>query len=145
MAITRTDWTLLAIDAADGAALSPVQLQKALFILGAEMPQSLGEGFYEFRPYNYGPFTGEIYTDAEQLADQGLVRITRHRWNEYSITPEGQSQAVLCRKRADSHATEYLKRVVAWARTLSFEDLLRSVYARYPKMREKSIFEDRGA
>jgi hypothetical protein len=42
--LTRSDWTLLAIDAGGASGLSPVQIQKVLFLLGE----------------NYGELTGKV-------------------------------------------------------------------------------------
>jgi len=42
----------------------------------------------------------------------------------------------------DPQAVDYLKRLVCWARSLSFEHLIRAVYEAYPETRVKSIFRD---
>ena len=75
--LQRKDWTLLAIALAGGLPLSPAQLQKAVFLFGEQMPKDvLPEDFYDFQPYNYGPFCRDVYTDAEELAAEGLVEIS---------------------------------------------------------------------
>src|SRR5947209_2707195 len=71
-AMNRKDWTLLAICSANGNGLSPVQLQKALFLLSREMPNAVGN-FYHFTAYHYGPFDRAVYDDAERLAADGMV------------------------------------------------------------------------
>src|SRR5215207_6994355 len=88
----REYWTLFAICAARGEGLSPVQLQKSLFLLGKSMPEEEGGSFYNFIAYNYGPFDAAIYQDAELLADQGFISIDRphgQRWSEYRATQSG--------------------------------------------------------
>src|SRR5439155_6656754 len=52
----RSAWVLLALLAAEGHSLTPVQLQKCLFLLGSRRPKDVGRDFYHFRPYDYGPF-----------------------------------------------------------------------------------------
>jgi hypothetical protein len=142
MAISREDWTLLTLAAAQGATLSPVQLQKALFVLGKEMPGSVAGNFYDFKPYNYGPFDGAVYQDAEKLEAKGLARIlSAERWSEYAATPAGLTRADELRAQADPRAMAFLSTVVQWARSLSFSDLVRAIYAKYPEMRAKSIFD----
>src|SRR5215218_4144725 len=92
----RKDWNLLVIAAALGQPLSPVQLQKCLFILGRELPNEVGSNYYEFIPYDYGPFAVEVYRDAEQLAAQGLVAIqisSGQKWKQYAATPAGMANA----------------------------------------------------
>ena len=144
MTIRREHWVLLAITAAGGRPLSPVQLQKSLFVLGREMCEAVGDGFYNFRPYNYGPFDSDVYADAEMLASRGLVNISQPwRWKEYAATPAGMREAEQVKGEAPPAATAYLAKIVAWARSLSFQDLVRAIYARYPDTRAKSIFEER--
>jgi uncharacterized protein YwgA len=77
--MTPKDWTLLVIAAADPKPLQPVQLQKSLFLLGRNLsPEQLQvKEFYDFQPYDYGPFCSDIYSNAEKLSDEGLIRIDR--------------------------------------------------------------------
>lgn len=142
MALERADWTLLAIAAAQGAPLSPVQLQKSLFVLGREMPGEVGN-FYLFQPYNYGPFDRSVYADVDQMESRGLVtRVPLRQWSGYAATGAGIAAAAALRKDANPRAVDFLDRVVAWTRALSFQDLVRAIYVKYPEMRAKSIFED---
>lgn len=139
------DWTLLAIAAGKGRTLTPVQLQKSLFLLSKEYPELLESGFYQFTPYNYGPFDVRIYGDAERLSGEGLVElqvVTGRRWNEYSVTSNGADRAAALRREAPPEALAYLDRVVAWAKSLSFQQLVRAVYQKYPEYRANSVFQD---
>lgn len=142
----REDWTLLAISAAKGGGLSPVQLQKVLFLIGSKLRQDeLGDTFYRFVAYNYGPFDIAVYKDAERLADEGLVAIIRapeHRWALYCATSDGAAVAVRLRADAPERAVAYLDRVVAWVQSLSFRDLIRAIYAAFPEYRKNSVFQD---
>ena len=69
MAVTRSDWTLLAICAGGFRGLSPVQLQKTLFLLGKQLPEAVTADFYDFQAYHYGPFDRTVYVDAERLSN----------------------------------------------------------------------------
>jgi uncharacterized protein YwgA len=83
------DWTLLVIAAAAGNAVSPVQLQKALFVLGDKLELPAGER-YLFEPYDYGPFCKAIYSDAESLESKGLVLVEHGgRFRHYFATAAG--------------------------------------------------------
>ncbi len=142
--ITKKDWTLLAISSAEGSYLSPVQLQKALFLLGQKLPDAVSSDFYNFRAYNYGPFDSSIYSDAESLAQAGLVSIKYQpgqRWVEYSITPEGLKTAAQLRTKAPAGAVEYLKEIVQWIKKVSFTQLLKTIYAEYPAYAVNSVFK----
>jgi hypothetical protein len=141
--LNRSDWNLVALSAAMGQPLSPAQLQKVLFLLQRSFPDAV-QGGYAFRPYNYGPFDAEVYCDAERMQLEGLVHVRRTSggWKEFSATPAGLERASVLAERADPRAVEYLRRVVAWAKRLSFAELVRAVYSAYPEMMANSIFKD---
>jgi uncharacterized phage-associated protein len=138
------DWTLLVIAAAGGRSVSPVQLQKALFLLKQNLGTKLArEDFYEFEPYDYGPFNGTIYHDAEVLASEGLVSIdipVSQRYREYSATAEGLARANTLRAAIDVQVREYLDRVVRWVRSLGFNALVQAIYDKYPWTAKNSVF-----
>ena len=92
---------MLAISFAQGKGLSPVQLQKALFLLGKQFPSAVGEEFYNFVAYNYGPFDKSIYWDTEELAQQGYVSVSESGpgLRKFAPTPEGALCNRGCRRR----------------------------------------------
>lgn len=143
--MNRDKWTLLALALAHERGLSPVQLQKSLFLLGKNLNNEvLGSDYYQFEPYNYGPFDVAVYQDAEHLSRQGFVTITRtaeRRWPLYQITEAGASAARQIQTQVASEVMQYLERVVAWTQRLSFRQLVKAIYARYPEMRERSVFQ----
>ena len=138
----RQDWTVLALSFANGRGLSAVQLQKALFLLERGLPEEVGPKFYNFTPYNYGPFDSSVYKDADVLADQSLVNISKPtgRYTVYSITPEGAKAAKQLEAKAPARAVQHLKDIVEWIQTLTFAQLVRAIYARYPEMKANSVF-----
>ena len=144
--MNRQDWTLLAVSASKGEGLSPVQLQKTLFLLGKHLSAAeLGPSYYEFEPYNYGPFDVSIYQDAEALSGKGLIAITRaaeRSWPMYQPTGLGTSTASKLRAEVSPHAIQYLDQVISWVQRLSFRDLVRAIYAEYPEYRANSVFRD---
>jgi len=139
-ALRAEDWTLLVLAEAHGGVLSPVQLQKSLFLLGENL--DTGEGFYRFVAYDYGPFCKSVYTDAEDLAREGLVGIGNMPWGHRSFwaTPEGLRAAEVLRARLSAEARDYMARVVEWVRKVSFKDLVMAIYEAYPSMRANSVF-----
>lgn len=137
----RKDWNLLVIAAAAGKPINPVQLQKCLFIIGREA--DIKEDYYNFIPYNYGPFCGEVYDDARDLAGEGLVLIRSvpgQNWSEYSITREGIKIAERINNGLSKNLSDFIILLVSWARELSFQDLVRAVYDKYPEYRKNSVF-----
>ena len=136
-------WTLLAIAAAGPRGLTPVQLQKTLFVLGEFFPKEVGDNYYGFIPHYYGPFCQGIYSDAEQYAEQGLVLISsrsRTKNRIYKITAEGVTEAEEVEKDAPEDALGYLKEFVSWVQEMSFQDLLRAIYDKFPQYKEHSVF-----
>ena len=141
----RIDWTLIALAAARGESLSPVQLQKSLFLIGKNVPQPyLGHDFYVFRPYNYGPFDPSIYLDAKILAYRGHATATDspHGWVEYKATPVGISEAASLLSKLPPGGTEYIASLIDWVLRQSFSSLIKSIYREYPEMSENSIYQD---
>ncbi len=139
------DFTLLAIAYAQDEGLTPVQLQKSLFLLSKSGLPGLPTDFYAFIPYNYGPFNPEIYADADKLADEGMVfsvLMPGRTWAKYVATSEGTKQAQDIAVGTDSAVAEHLKNVVDWVKRLGFSDLLRAIYASFPEFRVNSVFQD---
>jgi uncharacterized protein YwgA len=137
------EWALLVIAAAEGRALSPVHLQKALFLLSKNLTaaQLQRESLYDFRPYDYGPFDSAVYRDAESLEGDGFITISPEGRNRtYSISAQGLTEAGRLRSSLDAKAIGYLDHVVNWVLSQSFGDLVRAIYKSYPEMREKSVF-----
>lgn len=141
--MARRDWLLLALDAAGDRGLSPVQVQKSMFLFwkGAETILSEGE-FYDFVPYNFGPFDLAIYNDIEAMERDGLVRIlNRNATAErlYTIRSVGSMESKQV-KHSDPITADYIGKVVRWVQAKPFPDLLRYIYRKWPEYRENSIF-----
>ncbi len=142
---SRTDWLVLALAEAEGGALSPVQVQKALFVFSKGAAGNLSsDSFYNFEPYNYGPFDSMIYADLERLQVRGLVNILNPgagAQRRYSITQQGLSHATSIRSEDPRHAS-FMRDVVLWVQRQSFSDLVRAIYQRWPEYRKNSVFVD---
>ena len=141
--LTRQDWLLLALSKSPGGAMSPVQIQKAMFLFGQGAGDSIGTDFYSFQPYDYGPFDAAIYADLRRMRSLGRVRgewNPDRSWKTWTITGPGREAALLLENDADPRLAEYLGRIVAWVRGRSFSDLLRGVYAAYPEFAVNSVF-----
>ena len=141
--LTRQDWLLLALAKSAGGAMSPVQIQKAMFLFGQGAGDSIGTDFYSFQPYDYGPFDAAIYADLRRMAGLGHVRGAWNpdrSWKTYTVTESGRKVALVLANDTDARLTEYLGRIVTWVGGRSFSDLLRSVYAAYPEFAVNSVF-----
>lgn len=142
--LQKKHWALLAVAFAKGNPLSPVQLQKSVFLFGKLLQEDVLPGdFYEFVPYSYGPFCPEVYRDAEELAEEGLVQISSvvsHGYSQYSATPEGIENAESLAESLPSHVVEHARTIVEWVREQTFRGLVSAIYEKYPEYRVNSVF-----
>jgi hypothetical protein len=93
---TRQEWLLMALAHRNGEPMTPAQIQKAMFLMSAEASGLVGQRFYDFIPYNYGPFDARVYHDLDELAQHGLVASTYvpgRDWKLYAVTPAGLDAA----------------------------------------------------
>jgi uncharacterized protein YwgA len=142
--VNRKYWALLALSKSPQKRLSPVQVQKVLFLVGQYFTDAVGSDYYDFKPYNYGPFDATVYRDLDSLRWEGFVvsvPADGGSWSEYEITAAGSAKAAELVKRADSDALGYIKRVASWARQITFSELVRAVYKHFPAYRENSVFQ----
>jgi uncharacterized protein len=142
--ISQEDIVLAALSPAGGTPYSPVQVQKLLFLVDQNLSPCLGGLKFDFQPHHYGPFDKRVYFTLEDLAQRGMVEITRGRgnWPEYRLTPEGQTRAAEVMAGLDERARSYLGRVSAFVRSLSFSELVSAIYKAYPEMRVRSVFQE---
>lgn len=138
----RHDWLLQALAHQKDGRLTPVQVQKIMFLMKMEAGRKVGRKFYDFEPYNYGPFCADIYRDLESLRDQGLLEINNlgRSWSAYSITDKGRGAARDAQQHLNDKAIDYLGKVTDWVTSLTFVELLRAIYAKYPKYKKNSVF-----
>ena len=142
--LENRDIMLLVIAAAGDTGLTPVQLMKSMFLIGRSGLSDLPSNFYSFVPYNYGPFNSDVYRDAEVMVNEGLVleiREASRDWSKYAITRVGLQKSESLKHQVTPEFSEYIDAVVNWVKSLTFSGLLRAIYAKYPEMRENSVFQ----
>src|SRR4051812_43253500 len=108
----RQETLLVFLRAGGGERVDPIRIQKALFILAKETPKDWlpTEARYRFEPYNYGPYSTDIYYDLERLERDGYVETSElpgRSWKYYSLSPEGNEAAHALVETADSRVTKY--------------------------------------
>lgn len=141
----RKDTLIVLIACADDQGLSPLQIQKSLFLLAQSGLPGMPSPFYAFRPYNYGPFDADIYRDVDLLISEGLVaetHIAGQSWSKYTITVKGRAVASEMQNQMDNRLLSHLREIVEWIKPLSFTDILRVIYAKYPAFAVNSVFQD---
>jgi DNA-binding PadR family transcriptional regulator len=143
-AMERLDWLLLFLSAdalgVDGPSeLDPVRIQKGMFILSERGP---ARGVYTFRPYNWGPFSPQIYGDLDLLVATGLAEVERapgRTWKRYTTTPKGERRAAALVADASGSDIKWLGKARNYVTSRSFAQLLREIYAEFPEYATESL------
>ena len=133
----------LAVIAAGGENVSftPVQVQKLFFLVDREAAHLTGGPHFSFKPYDYGPFDKQVYESLDLLAVGGLAEIgSAGRDRTYSLSDAGYIQGTEALAQLPKSAVDYLTKLSHWVHSLTFEQLVASIYNRYPDMKVKSIF-----
>jgi hypothetical protein len=140
----RRELVLVMLTAANGQPYTPVQIQKAIFLISRNMPSVIDNGpGFAFEPYDYGPFDANVYSEAEALASEGeavVARAAGGRWNTYAASDHGLERGSQILDRLPPQTSQYIRGVSEWVRKLDFSTLVRSIYDAYPDMRANSIF-----
>jgi hypothetical protein len=124
-----------------GATFTPVQLQKLFFLLDREIPRSTNGPWFEFRPYDYGPFDQGVYHEFERLKEEGLAIVSsQSNIRTYQLTEKGLGKGIELASLLPPDAKSYITRAGDFVRRLSFGELVSSIYKAYPEMKAKSIF-----
>lgn len=141
----KKDWILLVLNCSEDKTLSPVQLQKSLFLLGRMFPDAVSNNFYNFVPCHYGPFCLEIYEDADFFKLKDLISInvdTIRRWKTYSITDKGLNYVAILKKKIKPEVYNYVLEIIKWVKDQSFSQLISAIYKQFPEYKIYSVFKD---
>jgi uncharacterized protein len=142
--MTRRELVLAILASAEGRPFTPVQIQKATFLVSQNLPNLITEGRrFNFTPYDYGPFDSCVYDEAEILQVEGRAVVAPSaagNWRTYAASDRGvvDGRALLARLSNDYSA--YIRSISEWVRSQGFSQLVRSIYDAYPNMRANSIF-----
>ena len=138
----REQATLMMLATAKDGAFTPVQIQKAMFLLSEEAPEIFdSRSRYNFQPYDYGPFDSYVYSDIDLLRSKGMTtQGSGGRVRRYSATEAGVTEGEKLRLSLAPNLQQYVADVSGFVRRLSFSELVTAIYRKYPKMKEKSVF-----
>jgi len=140
--IQPREWLLLFIGLPSGNYdTDQLRVMKGMFLFTKEGPADV-HNIYDFAPYDYGPFATAVYGDLDSLEGQGFIRTlyvmgTNQRVFELTSTGEQQFRDLI--GRAPKDALEILGAIKELATSLSFADLLRHVYDKYPDYASRSL------
>jgi hypothetical protein len=140
----RRNTILAALAAERGASFAPVQVQKLFYLLDENVADAVGGRLFDFKPYDYGPFDAAVYHELDALQRAGYVDIGWHGPSagnrRYSLTPAGQTAGEAALAGLSAGVRNYIGKVSAWVRSLSFAQLVGAIYKAYPAMRANSVF-----
>lgn len=137
--VSRSDILLAILAAAGGKELSRGHLQKVAFLVSEEFKGELPADFYRFDKHNYGPFCHDITSDTDMLLYWGWIRSSPGidgSAETYSIA----NQVNLDEIQVAENIKRYIRDTVAWVVDMSFSQLVKAIYLRYPEFLERSIF-----
>jgi len=142
--MTKKDLLLIALAAGEKSEYTPVQIQKLMFLIEKNVGNRIDAPHFEFKPYDYGPFDSSIYELLRELESDELASasMTYRGWKKHSLTDAGIVMAAELSKSIDATVISYIKEVSKFVRTLSFVDLVSSIYKAYPEMKVNSVFKD---
>ena len=144
---------LALMDAKDGEPIEGrTRLQKMVFLLQKELEQREQFGgtvpTYDFIPYDYGPFSRDLYDDLDAMIDQQFVDDAEEPLQSgkvkyiYEIEDDGQELV-----KSEVKRWEEVQEVLNVAREVKREyndmllsDLIEFVYSEYPDYAERSVY-----
>ena len=124
------------------------RLQKLLFLTQKELEDQGDpiEWGYPFRPYDYGPFAKELYSDLDQLRRRGFVEEREQYFDDnviqydYILTKNGREYInEELGKESSTKLIETAKDVKKEFNDIPLRRLIDYVYSEYPEYAENSI------
>jgi len=144
--VPRQVYTLLMLYTDNGSPIvGRLRLEKMIFLLDQTVRRKrlhIADKLYDFRPYQYGPFSEEVYDDMELLKDLGLAHIKEKQGEQvFEITDKGK---VLVERMLKERAipsslfseVEDIKR--RWNRT-DLRSLIEYIYKNFKEYTQKSL------
>jgi len=140
--MNKEDWLLLIIGEAGDRGLTPLRIQKSLFLIKQNLGGEIEGDFYDFEPYNYGPFCKNIYKDTDKLESEDLIRIDvsdNKKWIECIVTGNGKERVQKIKNSLSPNVLKYIEDLIIWISKLSFREIISYIYKKYPQFKENSI------
>lgn len=103
----------------------------------------IGGLYFNFVPYDYGPYDKDVYRELENLAEMGLVGVIgdpSFSYRKYRASGDGLVDGAAELDDLPDTISVYIRQLSSFVRRLSFSQLVRAVYQEYPEMKENSVF-----
>lgn len=141
--MNRREILLAALASGSREEFSPVQLQKMMFLIDRNIGVALGGPFFNFEPYDYGPFDVGVYNEFSAIARQQLGEESGYgSYRRYRLNDEGRSRAREVLGTITIEYRQYIEKIAHFVQHLSFSALVSTIYKHYPEMKVNSVFKD---
>ena len=123
------------------------RLQKMIFLTQKQLedPDCLNER-YDYFPYDYGPFSKELYEDIDDLVEDGVIEEREETEEDgkkkyyYELTSEGEKILKDKLQEAGSDSIQdMIDEIKSKYNKMDLSELLDKIYAKYPDFAEESI------
>lgn len=137
----RMEVMLAALASGAHEEFSPVQLQKLMFLIDRNIGSAIGGPFFDFKPYDYGPFDVGVYNEFSVLSALEMGdSYGDGKGRRYRLNDEGRARAQEILANLQPEVREYMKSIAEFVQKVSFTTLVSSVYKHYPEMKANSVF-----
>lgn len=126
------------------------KLEKLIFVIQKRLIEDLKWGVtasnYDFRAFNFGPFTEEVYDDIASLKLLSLVDVVGEGDNQkYSLTTKGVTvvERLIAQKRLSSDFLSEIMKIAKSLGELRLDKLIEKVYKEYPEYARNSLIKSR--
>jgi len=124
------------------------RLQKLAFLVDKLESERVDFHAYQFKKYDYGPFSKGLLQDIEDLEKKGLVEITSTRTlggnkrYDYELTDRGEQVVEFLEGHEDGEDVfDAAEEVCDEYGDLPIRTLIERVYDRFPEYKENSIYQ----
>ena len=126
--LNRQKCILFMIDRA-GRPVTHLEITKWAFLTALEMPSGGGSSFYDFLPYQYGPFSFAMFRELDGLVRKGYIR--EAEWSgraAWELVGDMRSETANLAKDVQGDAARVVERFIG----KSDDELIDYVYDRFP-------------
>ncbi|NNH47557.1 SocA family protein [Stenotrophomonas maltophilia] len=141
VSMDRMEVMLAALASGAHEEFSPVQLQKLMFLIDRNIGSAIGGPFFDFKPYDYGPFDVGVYNEFSVLSELEMGDCHGDgKGRRYRLNDEGRARAQEVIAKLQPEVRDYMKSIAEFVQKVSFTTLVSSIYKHYPEMKVNSVF-----
>ena len=145
----KKDFVLAVMALFPDQSFTPVQVQKLFFLIDEKLPGCTdcpeGVPYFQFEPHDYGPFDRKLYDVLADLHQDGYVNLIGNHWNPrraYGITSAGIETGNHLVNTIPTAPREYIHELGSWIFSVSFTQLISTIYQAFPEMKVNSVFKE---